>query len=58
MSVRFAFAGFRHGHIFGLLNYVNEHTDTTLVGACEEDADYPRRSGQRRQGRNHARKPR
>ncbi len=34
---RFAFAGFRHDHIFSLLAEVNRSEETTLVAACEED---------------------
>jgi predicted dehydrogenase len=37
--VRFAFAGFRHGHILGLLAKVKASKDAALVAACEEDAD-------------------
>jgi len=37
MTMRFAFAGFRHDHIFSLYNKVKERPDTELVGACEED---------------------
>lgn len=36
--VRFAFAGFRHGHILGLLAKVKASTEAALVAACEEDA--------------------
>jgi predicted dehydrogenase len=36
--VRFAFAGFRHGHILGLLAKVKASPLTALVAACEEDA--------------------
>lgn len=38
MSIRFAFAGFRHGHIFALVNAVKARSDLALVAACEEDA--------------------
>ena len=38
MSIRFAFAGFRHSHIFDVVKRVAEHPDTTLVAACEADA--------------------
>lgn len=34
--VRFAFVGFRHAHIFDVLNRVNARADTALVAACEE----------------------
>jgi len=36
MKIRFAFVGFRHGHIFDVLKRVNEHAETELVAACEE----------------------
>ena len=35
--IRFAFVGFRHGHIFGLVRAVQEHAETEVVAACEED---------------------
>ena len=35
--LRFAFAGFRHGHIFSLYKLVKERADVELVAACEED---------------------
>jgi predicted dehydrogenase len=38
MSVKFAFAGFRHGHIFGLLNRVKETAGCEVVACAEEDA--------------------
>lgn len=38
MPLRFAFAGFRHGHIFSLLDRVRRSPDCLLVAACEEDA--------------------
>ncbi len=37
MSIRFAFAGFRHGHIFALVNAVKERSGLSLVACCEED---------------------
>jgi predicted dehydrogenase len=37
MAIRFAFAGFRHGHIFSLLEKVRQAEDAVLVAACEED---------------------
>jgi predicted dehydrogenase len=37
MSIRIVFVGFRHGHIFDMLSGVQENSDFTLVGACEED---------------------
>tara|TARA_B100001123_G_scaffold280051_1_gene311996 strand:- start:2861 stop:3874 length:1014 start_codon:yes stop_codon:yes gene_type:complete len=36
MSIRFAFAGFRHGHINDLYRLAGERVDTEVVGACEE----------------------
>jgi len=36
MVVRFGFAGFRHGHIFGLYNLVRQRKDTVVAGSCEE----------------------
>jgi predicted dehydrogenase len=38
MKIRFAFAGFRHGHILDLLTGVEERADTEVVACCEEDA--------------------
>jgi len=38
MSIRFAFAGFRHGHIYALVNEVKARPGLALVAACEEDA--------------------
>ena len=38
MKTRFAFAGFRHGHIIDLLTGVEEREDTEVVACCEEDA--------------------
>ena len=35
--VRFAFVGFRHGHIFSLLKAVKAHDDCEVVACCEED---------------------
>ena len=37
MKIKFAFAGFRHGHIFGLLSAVQAAENCTFVAACEED---------------------
>ena len=38
MTLRFAFAGFRHGHIFSLYQKVaEEHKDLTVYAACESD---------------------
>jgi len=36
--VRFAFAGFQHGHIMGLLAKVKASRDAVLAAVCEEDA--------------------
>ncbi len=38
MKLRFAFAGFRHGHIFDLLAGIQANSQTEVVAACEEDA--------------------
>src|SRR5882724_13650958 len=38
MKTRFAFVGFRHGHIIDLLTGVEERDDTEVVACCEEDA--------------------
>lgn len=38
MKIRFAFAGFRHGHIFDLLAGVAANPNLAVVAACEEDA--------------------
>ena len=38
MKTRFAFAGFRHGHILDLLTGVEERADAEVVACCEEDA--------------------
>ncbi len=35
--IRFAFAGFRHGHIFSALKHVQDNPETQVVAACEED---------------------
>lgn len=37
MKLRFAFAGFRHPHIFALLEAVKNHPGCELVAACEPD---------------------
>jgi predicted dehydrogenase len=39
MSIRFAFAGFRHGHINDLYRRVGEREGTEVVAACEEHAE-------------------
>jgi len=38
MTTKFAFAGFRHGHIFSVLAAIDKNDAATVVGACEEDA--------------------
>ena len=38
MTNKFAFAGFRHGHIFDVLAAVRDRDDCQVVAACEEDA--------------------
>ena len=38
MKVKFAFVGFRHGHILSLLSRAGQRSDTQVVAACEEDA--------------------
>ncbi len=38
MKLKFAFAGFRHGHIFGLLQKIQQHSDCEIIACCEEDA--------------------
>lgn len=38
MTVRFAFQGFRHNHIFDLYHRAAQHPRITIVGACEQDA--------------------
>ena len=37
MQLKVAIAGFRHGHIFSLLNAVKNNSSLQLVGCCEED---------------------
>jgi predicted dehydrogenase len=39
MSTKFAFVGFRHGHILGLYHTVKNHPECELVAACEEDQE-------------------
>ena len=36
MAIRFGFVGFRHGHIYSLVNKVNETDGVEVVAACEE----------------------
>jgi predicted dehydrogenase len=36
-KIRFAFAGFRHAHIFDILSAVRANPELELVAACEED---------------------
>lgn len=38
MKTRFAFAGFRHGHIFDLLAGLRERDDCEVIACCEEDS--------------------
>ncbi len=38
-TVKFAFAGFRHGHIFSLYNRLKGHPVIQVVAACEPDPD-------------------
>jgi len=49
MSLRFAFIGFRHGHIHSLYDLVEEAGDMEVVAACEEHA--PTRERLQTQGR-------
>ena len=37
MSVRFAFAGFRHGHIMMVYAALRNHPDAVIVAAAEDD---------------------
>jgi len=39
MALRFAFVGFRHYHIFELLEAVKSRRDTELAATCEEDPE-------------------
>ena len=36
-KLKFAFMGFRHGHIMSVVNLVNQRADAAIVAACEED---------------------
>lgn len=38
MNVRFAFAGFRHPHIFDMYQRCRDRRDVEIVACCEEDA--------------------
>ncbi len=38
MTPRFAFVGFRHGHILDLLSAIEAHAGAEVVACCEEDA--------------------
>jgi len=38
MSIRFAFVGFRHPHIFDMFRRCQQHADIDVVACCEEDA--------------------
>lgn len=48
MSLRIAFVGFRHGHIFSLYKLAQDREDVEIVAACEEDEDT--RAGLEKQG--------
>ena len=37
--MRFAFVGFRHGHILSLYKHVQQHADLEVAAACEEHAE-------------------
>jgi predicted dehydrogenase len=37
MTIKFAFAGIRHGHCIGLYNAVKDHPDLEIVAVAEED---------------------
>jgi predicted dehydrogenase len=39
MALKFAFAGFRHGHILSLYDLVKKLEGVEVVAACEEDAE-------------------
>ena len=39
MELRFAFVGFRHSHVFGLIDAIRAIEDTAIVACCEEDPD-------------------
>lgn len=39
MAIRFGFVGFRHGHIYSLVDAVNKAEGVEVVAACEEDAE-------------------
>ena len=39
MSIKLAFVGFRHAHIFDLYSRANESPDFEIVSACEEDSE-------------------
>lgn len=39
MSIRMAFVGFQHPHIFGLYKLARQREDIQVVAACEEDAE-------------------
>jgi len=38
MAIRFAFAGFQHGHIMSVLNHARDSQEIEILAACEEDA--------------------
>jgi predicted dehydrogenase len=39
MSVRVAFMGFRHPHVYTILGFIETHDGYVLAGTCEEDED-------------------
>lgn len=39
MTLRFAFIGFRHGHIFGLYDLARQRPDIEIAACCEEDSE-------------------
>ncbi|HOD52514.1 MAG TPA: Gfo/Idh/MocA family oxidoreductase [Candidatus Hydrogenedentes bacterium] len=39
MSLRIAFVGFRHAHVYGLYDLARNHKDLQIVAACEEHAE-------------------
>ncbi len=38
MAIKFAFAGFQHGHIMGVYNLAKQSDEIEIVASCEEDA--------------------
>lgn len=39
MAIKFAFAGFRHPHVFELYNRIKNYPEIQVTACCEEDAD-------------------